>query len=137
MRSKKQRTRVARQRLRTAREQWSQAAVHSWEPADPAECITKSFYSFENALSAALIATGRKETTRHYEKADLAAKLVADGILNTNIRKRLVELNDLRKDVQYGEPGAQLANTDLDDVVSELEAFLDEVESVIDDIEGK
>jgi uncharacterized protein (UPF0332 family) len=126
----------ARQRLDTAKEQWEQAAVHSWEPAEPAECVTKCFYAFENALTAAMLALGRKPTTKHYEKAAIAAELATSGSLKTDISDRLSELNDLRKDVQYGEPGQALANADLEDILSELEAFLSEVEDLVEAEEG-
>lgn len=123
------------QRLRTAKEQWQQAAVHSWEPAEPAECVTKCFYAFENALTAAVLAVGKKATTKHYEKANLAASLVKKGVLKTDVSGRLTELNDLRKDVQYGEPGQALANADLEDILSELEAFVEEVEAIVEGAE--
>lgn len=136
MATKKERIREARQLLKTARSQWEDAAVDSWEPVDAAGCVTKCFYSFENALTAAVIALGEKRTKVHYEKAELAEKLAKSGKLKTDISDRLVELNRLRKDVQYGEPGADLANTDLEDLLTELEEFLDEVEAVIGGVEG-
>jgi hypothetical protein len=40
-------------------------------------------------------------------------------------------LNELRKDVSYGEPGGELSDVDLEDLVSELETFLDEVEELV------
>lgn len=125
----------ARDRLKKAFEQWEQAAVHSWEPAEPAECITKCFYAFENAVTAAMLAAGRKSTTKHYEKAGIASELVAEGFLKTDVSDRLVELNDLRKDVQYGEPGAAMMETDLEDLTTELEYFLREVQDAIDEVE--
>jgi uncharacterized protein (UPF0332 family) len=127
----------ARQRLTLASEQWEQAAVHSWEPVEPAECVTKCFYAFENALTAAIIAVGKKPTTKHYEKANFATELVKKGFLKTDVHDRLVELNSLRKDVQYGEPGEALANADLEDILAELEDFLNEVESVIRGVEER
>ena len=129
-RSKRQRIQDARKRLALARKQWDEAVTDSWEPAEPADCVTKSFYGFENALMAAVVATGGPRTQRHYEKADLALKLHEDHGLR-DISDRLTELNDLRKDVSYGEPGAELAGVNLDDLVSELESFIDEVDRLI------
>ncbi len=40
-------------------------------------------------------------------------------------------LNALRKDVQYGEPGPELAEIDLENLASELEKFIDEAANVI------
>jgi hypothetical protein len=48
----------ARELLSLAREQWEKAAVHSWEPSDPAECVSLAFYSYENAVEAAALAVG-------------------------------------------------------------------------------
>jgi hypothetical protein len=47
--------------------------------------------------------------------------------LKTDVSDRLVKLNELRKDVSYGDPGEELSEVDLEDLVSELESFLDEV----------
>jgi hypothetical protein len=132
MATKKARLREARQRLKTAREQLEQAVVHSWDPVEPAECVTKCFYGFENALTAAATALGEKWTTKHYEKAKLAKQLVTQRKLTTDISDRLTELNDLRKDVQYGDPGAPLLEADLEEIVTELESYLEEVEALID-----
>jgi hypothetical protein len=40
-------------------------------------------------------------------------------------------MNNLRKDVSYGEPGEELATADLEDIVSDLERFIDEVEIIV------
>jgi uncharacterized protein YutE (UPF0331/DUF86 family) len=63
--------------------------------------------------------------------------LVERGVLKTDVSDRLTELNGLRKDVQYGAPGQALANAQLDDIIAELEAFLDEVEVVVRKAEEK
>ncbi len=44
-------------------------------------------------------------------------------------------MNNLRKDVSYGEPGFELANTSLEDIVSDLETFCTEVESIVEMLE--
>jgi hypothetical protein len=136
MATKTRRIRQARELLRKARGQAHDAAVDSWEPAQPAECVTKCFYAFENALTAAATVLGEEFTTSHQEKAELAEQLAKERRLQTDISEKLVELNDLRKDVQYGSPGEELANTDLEGLLMELEAFLDEVEAVINRVES-
>lgn len=136
MAPKKGGIRDARQRIKTAREQCDQAAVHNWPPEEPAECVTKCFYSYENALTAAASALGVGWTKVHPEKAKLAKRLFSEGKLKTDVSDRLVELNALRKDVQYGAPGAALFKADLAELLGELEAFLSEVEAVIQSAEG-
>ncbi|MFI5070566.1 MAG: hypothetical protein ACHP8A_06725, partial [Terriglobales bacterium] len=51
--------------LARARDQFGRASVDSWEPADPAECVTKCFYSYENAVVAAATALGASWTKKH------------------------------------------------------------------------
>lgn len=43
----------------------------------------------------------------------------------------LEKLNDLRKDVQYGEPGPDLQALDLEELAADLELFIDEVERLV------
>lgn len=133
--SKKSRLKEAEEHLARAREQWDSAMVDSWEPAEPADCVTKCFYSYENALVAAATALGRGWTKKHYEKAALAKKLFDENKLKTDVSDQLVTLNELRKDVSYGEPGEELSRTDLEDLVSQLERFLDEVAELIANLE--
>jgi hypothetical protein len=83
---------------------------------------------------AAVVATGGQRTKQHYVKATLATAMHREHGLR-DISNRLTELNDLRKDVSYGEPGADLAEVNLDDLVSELESFIDEVDRLIGGLE--
>lgn len=134
--SKKDRLKESRTHLARARDQWDRAAVDSWEPVDPAECVTKCFYAYENAVVAAATALGTAWTKKHYEKAALAKKLFEQNKLKTDVSDRLVELNELRKDVSYGDPGEQLVDVGLENLVSELERFLDEVNELVSSAEG-
>jgi hypothetical protein len=133
--NKKDRVAEARRHLDRAKKQWDQAVVDSWEPAEPGECVTKCFYAYENALVAAATALGARWTKKHYEKADLSEKLFEQNKLKTDVSTRLKELNEMRKDVSYNEPGDELAKIDLEEVVSELETFLNEVDDLIMEIE--
>ena len=123
----------ARRLLKRAQEQLDQASVASWTPQEPAECVTNAFYAYENGLMAAARALGKPKTTKHYEKVKLAAALYSDNDLKTDVSSTIQNLNELRKDVQYGEPGLELNTLDLADVVAELEDFLTEVEEIIKD----
>jgi hypothetical protein len=123
--------------LTKARRQWDRAAVASYAPAEPDLCVTLAFYAYENAIVAVAEAISRRWTKNHYEKADLAAALARDGIVKTDVRNRLLELNALRKDISYGIPGPDLSKIDLEDLVASLESFLDEVEQVLRDRAGK
>lgn len=129
--SKKDRLKEANAHLGRARAQWDQATVDAWEPAEPADCVTKCFYSYENALVAAATALGAVWTKKHYEKAALAKRLFEQNKLKTDVSDLLVRLNELRKDVSYGDPGPELSEIDLEDVVSQLELFLDEVAEIV------
>lgn len=86
-------------------------------------------------MVAAATALGTAWTKKHYEKADLAKRLFEQNKLKTDIGDVLVNLNELRKDISYGEPGDELSQVDLEDLVSELERFLDEVSELVTNLE--
>jgi hypothetical protein len=44
-------------------------------------------------------------------------------------------LNELRKDVSYGDPGEELSEVELEGLVSGLELFLDEVGELVTSLE--
>jgi uncharacterized protein (UPF0332 family) len=117
--------------LEISEKQLHKASVHSWEPSDPAQCVTMTFYSYENAVVAAAIALGYEWQATHPSKVDVARRLVKEGRVKTDIGERLTELNRLRKDVSYGDAGEELSGVDLEDVVAELEAFIGEVDELL------
>jgi hypothetical protein len=125
----------ARAHLDLAKEQWEKAATASWEPADPASCVTNAFYSYENLIVAAAEAQGRKWEPSHYKKAALASELFKDKTLQTDVSKTILHMNNLRKDVSYGEPGQGLDEADLEGIVTDLESFIEEVETVVETLE--
>lgn len=121
----------ARKALERAKTQWDKAAVHSWEPAEPGDAVMWAFYAYENAVIAVAELKGIRWEKNHAKKAELAKKLHTSGILRTDVSERLRELNELRKDVAYDEPGPELRALNLEELVSELETFIDEVEDII------
>ena len=106
-----------------------------WEPTDPAECVGKCFYAFENAVVAAATALGRSWEKNHRHKALLAGSLFDDGKVTKNIHDTLVKLNDVRKDIVYGEPGLMIEEIDLKNLVSELDEYLIQIEQLVDPVE--
>jgi uncharacterized protein (UPF0332 family) len=133
--SKKQRLKDARKSFDLAKAQLDQAQIDWWEPANPASCVTNTFYAYENAVTAAMIAVGRKRSRRHPEKAAIAKQLYDDNKLKTDVSDRLNELNDARKDVQYGESGHHVTQLNLEELVSGLERFIDEVDDLLHNLE--
>ena len=107
----------------------------AWEPAEPADCVTKCFYAFENAVVAAAIVLGIPWEKNHWHKADLAAELYRRGDVKRDVHDLLHHLNDARKDISYGDPGPALADIDLEDLVSDLEAYLSQIAAVVDAVE--
>lgn len=93
--------------LELARAQLENAQVAWFEPPNAAECVTNAFYAYENAVTAAMIAAGRKRSRRHPEKATIAKQLYDENKLKTDVSDLLEVLNDARKDVQYGEAGSE------------------------------
>ena len=95
------------------------------------EAVTWAFYAYENCVTALAERYGRKWEKHHRAKAELARKLHAEGLISRDIGDELEELNTLRKDVAYDEPGPDLKERDLEDLANELERFIDEIDSRI------
>jgi hypothetical protein len=95
----------ARTHLDLAAEQWERACTDAWDPSDSASCVTNAFYAYENLIVAAAEAHNIRWAKNHYRKADLAEKLFKQEIVKVDLRDELLRLNDLRKDVSYGEEG--------------------------------
>ena len=125
----------AREHLARAQRQWDEAAVAAWEPPEPADCVTKCFYAFENAVVAAAIVLGIPWEKNHWYKADLAAELYQRGDVTKNVHDLLHHLNDARKDISYGDPGPALADIDLEGLVSDLEGYLSQIAAIVDAVE--
>ena len=121
----------ARQHIARARRQLERVQVAAWDPDDPGEAVTWAFYAYENCVAALAERFGRELTWNHREKAELARRLHADGLISRDIGDELEELNSLRKDVAYDEPGPALGERDLEDLANELEEFIDDVDSQI------
>ena len=127
----------ARKHLDLARKQWDSAATDSWEPEEPASCVTSVFYAYENVVVALAEVFDIKWKKNHYDKADVAAQLAKGGKLSKDISQLMLRLNDLRKDVSYGEPGADLLNEDLETLVSDLESMIDEADEIVSKLEDE
>src|ERR1700758_2626375 len=104
----------AREHIDVAKKQWERACSDAWEPEDAASCVTNVFYAYENLIVAAAEAHQLKWAKNHYQKADLAHELFERKLVSKDLHDELLRLNDLRKDVSYGEPGAELSGEDLE-----------------------
>jgi uncharacterized protein (UPF0332 family) len=122
----------ARKALKRAKAQYDKAAVHAWEPAEPSDAVMWAFYAYENAIIAVVELKGIPWEKIHAKKAALARELHVTGILRTDVSERLRELNELRKDVAYDEPGPEISELNLEDLIGELETFISEVEGLVE-----
>jgi hypothetical protein len=122
----------ARRKLGRAKKQLERVAVASWDPVDPEEAVTWAFYAYENAVVAVAEKANMQWKKAHWDKTDLAGKIADSNFVSVDVSERLGELNELRKDVQYDEPGPELEAIDLEDLARDLAAFLDEVEKFIE-----
>lgn len=124
----------ARKQLSTAKKHLERVQTASFEPTDEGreEGVTWAFYAYENCVAALAEALELPWKKIHKEKAELASRLHEEGIVSRDIKSTLEELNELRKDVQYGEPGPDLMEVDLEELASELEEFIDEAEQIIE-----
>ena len=120
----------ARQHLDRARRHLERVRAAVWIP-DPEGAVTWAFYAYENCVAALAERYGRRLTKNHREKAELASRLYADGLVSRDIGDELEELNSLRKDVAYDQPDPDLQERNLEGLAIELEEFIDEIDSRI------
>ena len=121
----------AQDALNRARKQWDRVSNAAWPPEDYEEAVTWAFYAYENCVVAAAEAQGIPWRKMHPNKVAVARQLYANGQVGRDIGDELERLNELRKDVQYGDPGSELLEVDLEDLASELETFIDEVAALL------
>ena len=99
---------------------------------DHEEAVTWAFYAYETSVAALAETLERTLTHNHVQKASFARTLYAEQVVSRDVGDLLEELNRLRKDVEYGMPGRDLMEMDLEKLSSDLETFIDEVESCMD-----
>lgn len=99
---------------------------------DPVEAVTWAFYAYESAVVAAAEKEGISWEKSHPSKAKAAQTLHENGVLGMDVSSTLEELNQLRKDVAYGEAGSDLGEVDLEDLAVHLEEFVEEVAHLIE-----
>src|SRR2546430_562756 len=104
----------ANKHLNRARKQLERVQTASWDPEDQdrEDAVTWAFYAYENGLVAVLEKKGLPWKPTHWDKLRAADAIHQKGLVLTNISARLVELNELRKDVQYEEAGPELLEYD-------------------------
>lgn len=88
--------------------------------------------AYENAVVAVAEKANLPRRPTHWFKADLAEEIHRLGLVSVNVRQRLEQLNELRKDVQYGEAGPDLGQYDLEDLAIALETFIDKVQKFVE-----
>ena len=117
--------------LKRARKQLERVSIAAWPPEDCETAVTWAFYAYENCVVAAAEAQGIPWRKQHPNKVAVARQLYENGQVQRDIGDELERLNELRKDVQYGDPGLELLEVDLEDLATELETFVDEVEALL------
>ena len=123
----------ARQFLARAKSQLERVQIAADDDGqDPENAVMWAFYAYENSVITLAKMHGRAWTPNHYAKARLARDLYADQLISRDIGDELEELNRLRKDVAYGEPGAELEEKDLEMLASDLEEFIDDIQARMD-----
>ena len=118
-------------KLSLAKKQMEKVRNAAWEP-DPENAVMWAFYAYENYVVAVAELHGLRWYPNHRQKSDLARDLYSDGLVSRDVGDELEELNALRKDVAYGEPGEELLDKDLEDLSTELEEFIDDIETRIE-----
>ena len=121
----------AQDALNRARKQCERVSDAAWPPEDYGAAVTWAFYAYENCVVAAAEALGIAWRKLHYNKVAIARQLYENGQVRRDIGDELERLNELRKDVQYGDPGLELLEVDLEDLVIELETFVEEIAALL------
>lgn len=127
----------ATQHIARARRQFERVAIASWDPPDAEAAVTWAFYAYENCVAALGELYDRTWKLSHWDKARLARDIYAEGLISRDVGDDLEALNALRKDVAYGEPGEDLQSCDLEDLCAELELFVEEVASRIEEVRSE
>lgn len=117
-----------------AKKQLNRVLTVIWDADDEDReiAVTWAFYAYENGVVAVAEKANIAWKTTHWNKLDVADEIHRRGLVSVNVRQRLEELNELRKDVQYGEAGPDLKKYDLEDLAIELETFVNEVEKFVE-----
>jgi hypothetical protein len=100
----------------------------AWDPPDWPDLALYGFYCLENAVGAAATHAGIGFKKTHPSKADAARQLAAQHRL-PDVSRLLVQLNDARKSVAYGD--VPQPNLDAEDVATEVENYVDAVEDFL------
>jgi len=118
---------TARQRLNLAKRHLKRVQA-AWDPPDWLDLAMYGFYCLEHAVSAAATRAKIKFGKTHPSKADAARELAARHGL-PDVSSLLVELNDARKSVAYGD--ISMPHLDPEDVAIEVEEYVDAVEAFL------
>lgn len=98
---------------------------------EPEQVVMWCFYALENAVVAAAEAKSWKCKKTHPAKVETAQKLYSEGGITLDVSDLLKKLNEARKDVAYGEPGFILSEIDLEDTLSQVEMFIEQVKGIL------
>jgi hypothetical protein len=107
----------------------------AWDGTD--ECLEDvlvwAFYALENAVIAAakVLNLHRKKKRSHKTNIRLADKLLAQRAVASDISELLEKLNAARQRATYDDPTKAAAGLDLEDVLSQIEQYIEEVKAMV------
>ena len=125
---------MPRSKLELAREQLARAQVAATDPVDWSDLCIYGFHSVENAVVAAADHLGIPSVRNHPSKVEVARDLSTTHGL-PDVAGLLLDLNSLRKSEAYGEVPPSVRRS-AEDIVIEVETFVDEVGALIDGTPG-
>lgn len=124
----------ARAALEHAEKQLAKAQA-AWDGTDDCfeDVLVWSFYALENAVIAAakLLNLHRKKKRSHKTNIRLADKLLAQRAVASDISELLEKLNAARQRATYDDPKKAVEGLDLEDVLSQVEQYIDEVKAML------
>lgn len=117
-------------KLRLAKRHLERVQAACWEePIDWADLSIYGFYALEAAVDAASLHYGAAIEKRHPARAAAAEKLAAKHQLE-NVADLLVDLNELRKSISYGDiEGPELG---AEETADRIESYVNAVANLIE-----
>jgi hypothetical protein len=119
----------ASEKLDLARSHLERVQTASWDPVDWTDLSLYAFYALENGVVAAAEHLGIAWQKNHPDKARVAGLLHEQYGL-PDVSELLRELNQLRKNLAYGE-GPRPGSLDAEDTAIAVEEFVEAVATLV------
>ena len=122
---------AARAAIDRAKRQLARVQAALQGATDPDEVVTWAFYAYENCVVALAEYLDISRQRSHPDKVRIARLLHRQRKVTVDVGDLLERLNELRKDVAYGDVDTSLEEEDIQEIATGLAGFVEEVEDLI------